>query len=381
MKIAALIAALLTYTCSVLAQQNRWDQCGGQGWTGGTNCITPGWTCQVQNPCESTPPIFARLHRLTSAFTDYSQCLDGGSGGGGGDGGDKSAQASGAGGGGSQAASPAAIPSPSQSAAGDNTGRTADFSSFLAQNTTGGAGGSGGAGAGTQEKSAQAVDTSGSGSGSGTTTTGDDETEESDECETEDASPSGAAPASASSSVQPGGVHNPTNYKSFLQTGGTSTAANGAGGGTTLGTSGATEGGIQQVGAGTTNETGAALAGEAAGGGSFQFLQSKEIVPYTATGADGGKYPLPLKAPNLATTTAYGPATADSGSACGCKGVWQNGATGFTTAAPSAAVYGQDYKGEGCGTCFKLTNTGLPPATRIPAESKPATRARRWWLW
>ncbi|KAF7297497.1 Carbohydrate esterase family 15 protein [Mycena indigotica] len=31
------------------ATQQHWDQCGGQGWTGGTVCVSP-YTCQVLNP-------------------------------------------------------------------------------------------------------------------------------------------------------------------------------------------------------------------------------------------------------------------------------------------------------------------------------------------
>ena len=45
---------------SAMAAQPAYAQCGGQGWTGGTTCVS-GYTCQVSN-----------------AY--YSQCLPGSSG-------------------------------------------------------------------------------------------------------------------------------------------------------------------------------------------------------------------------------------------------------------------------------------------------------------
>jgi endoglucanase len=49
------IAALAS---GVASQQTGWGQCGGQGWTGPTTCVS-GWTCTFSNPW-------------------YSQCLPGG---------------------------------------------------------------------------------------------------------------------------------------------------------------------------------------------------------------------------------------------------------------------------------------------------------------
>jgi len=57
---AIYLISLIGLICGVQAQSGAWGQCGGQGWTGATTCIT-GYTCTVSNPY-------------------YSQCLPGASG-------------------------------------------------------------------------------------------------------------------------------------------------------------------------------------------------------------------------------------------------------------------------------------------------------------
>ncbi|KAJ5831697.1 alpha-galactosidase [Penicillium riverlandense] len=65
---------------STQPQQTKWGQCGGQGWTGQTQCVPPS-TCQAQNrKCLPSGPIG---HCLTYILTEcfvilpewYSQCL------------------------------------------------------------------------------------------------------------------------------------------------------------------------------------------------------------------------------------------------------------------------------------------------------------------
>lgn len=51
------LLTLVTLAGGVAAQSGAWGQCGGQGWTGPTTCVS-GYTCTVSNPW-------------------YSQCLPG----------------------------------------------------------------------------------------------------------------------------------------------------------------------------------------------------------------------------------------------------------------------------------------------------------------
>ncbi|EPS25573.1 Endoglucanase EG-II [Penicillium oxalicum] len=57
------LAALLSISGAAVAQQTAWGQCGGQGWSGATSCVS-GYTCSYTNDW-------------------YSQCVPGSSGGGG----------------------------------------------------------------------------------------------------------------------------------------------------------------------------------------------------------------------------------------------------------------------------------------------------------
>ncbi|KAG8986402.1 hypothetical protein FRB90_004046 [Tulasnella sp. 427] len=45
----AAVAAAAAFFGDVAAQSGAWQQCGGQGWTGSTTCIS-GWTCVYSNP-------------------------------------------------------------------------------------------------------------------------------------------------------------------------------------------------------------------------------------------------------------------------------------------------------------------------------------------
>ncbi|TFK44699.1 hypothetical protein BDQ12DRAFT_30929 [Crucibulum laeve] len=59
MKNFAIAAAIFAFVTTVSAQSPAWGQCGGQGWSGSTSCVS-GYTCTVSNPY-------------------YSQCLPGAS--------------------------------------------------------------------------------------------------------------------------------------------------------------------------------------------------------------------------------------------------------------------------------------------------------------
>ncbi|KAH8811859.1 1, 4-beta cellobiohydrolase [Xylogone sp. PMI_703] len=61
MALKNLLIAALAAAPAALAQSGPWGQCGGQGWTGSTTCVS-GWTCVYSNPY-------------------YSQCLQGQGGG------------------------------------------------------------------------------------------------------------------------------------------------------------------------------------------------------------------------------------------------------------------------------------------------------------
>ncbi|EGX51798.1 hypothetical protein AOL_s00043g817 [Orbilia oligospora ATCC 24927] len=56
------ISLILAFATQVLAQAQPWGQCGGNGWTGPTSCVS-GWCCQASNEW-------------------YSQCIQGSCGGG-----------------------------------------------------------------------------------------------------------------------------------------------------------------------------------------------------------------------------------------------------------------------------------------------------------
>ncbi|KAF9460689.1 hypothetical protein BDZ94DRAFT_1222542 [Collybia nuda] len=57
MKLIVAIAAAVPFACTARAQSPAWGQCGGQGWSGSTTCVS-GYTCTYSNPY-------------------YSQCLPG----------------------------------------------------------------------------------------------------------------------------------------------------------------------------------------------------------------------------------------------------------------------------------------------------------------
>lgn len=70
----ATTSAPSTTSSSTQPQQTKWGQCGGQGWTGPTQCVPPS-TCQVQNrkclPLGPTGPCLTYI--LTHCLLPFSQ--------------------------------------------------------------------------------------------------------------------------------------------------------------------------------------------------------------------------------------------------------------------------------------------------------------------
>ncbi|KAH8804691.1 hypothetical protein F5884DRAFT_680397 [Xylogone sp. PMI_703] len=75
--LAVLMAATAAY-----AQQSPWGQCGGQGWTGPTTCVS-GWVCTYSKPSSSTQTTLRTTTTRTGTPTTSSgpsTTISGGSG-------------------------------------------------------------------------------------------------------------------------------------------------------------------------------------------------------------------------------------------------------------------------------------------------------------